>query len=118
MKTLFGLTFQQLHSLSPEQINDIQTTFAIDQIRGQMSSGSQMQDPDFPIFLKEFLERVEPRVRTLLQTVCDEDYYVKVRSLYDTEERFNLASDMSAVLTSIPVKVQELLAGAVDEPDL
>lgn len=112
MRTLNGLTYAQLFTLTADELNEYQAVFTTNEIRSVMhgvipigKNGQSLED--------KFLEIMVNRLAIMFKELFNEEHYAMMRVIYDTEEKFNFSSDLAARLGNIGMAVQSMMNDAV-----
>lgn len=112
MKTLFGLTYAQLNTLTTSEMNEYVALHTVNQVRGNIAEAFPSDDgKEAEKFLAIYLRHV----LDLYNSKFDDALYANIRSLYDTEERFNLAAYMTEDMGNIATLVQGMMVKVFEE---
>jgi hypothetical protein len=106
MKTLFGITFEQLHGLTVEELQDYTIAFTINASRQSMALAEL---PLPATVLQKYQSSANKKLASVVQTFQTDEYYDILRKLYDTQERFDLAATLSDQATEISQAMQKMV---------
>lgn len=112
MKTLFGITYAQLSNLTTLELNEYLAVFAANEVREAIT---QLWPLDEPVKIEKFLAVYMRHSSELFNSKFDDALYTDMRSLYETEERFNLACSMTDRMGNIGVLVQGMMSKVLEE---
>jgi hypothetical protein len=115
MGYILGMTFEQLHNDSTAQMNEHQVKYTIQQLHQTLAG---LEDLFKPEEKKEFYKIFEDRLKTIFDELCDDEYYVALRAIYDTEEKFLMMSRVLDRVGEAQPRITGLLASIIDEMDL
>jgi hypothetical protein len=112
MKTLAGITYKQLLNLSVEEINDYQIAFLLNNLK-QVFAWQPIPEE----LRVKLLETARKSLISIYSKLMTEDHYQKVRLIYDTEERFDLAVDMQGIQAGLGVEIQAMVTNMLKDID-
>jgi hypothetical protein len=104
MKTMYGVTYAQLNNLTASELNEHMAVFTANQVREAILKVNPAENKDD---MEKFL--------SIYMKYAVDELYAKQRYIYDTEERFNVAADMSVHMGNLSILVQQLMEKVLDE---
>jgi len=112
MKTLYGITFAQLNNLTTAQLNEHMAVYTTNQVREAIT---ETWPADGKSQIEEFLSVYKKHLLELFHNKFDDELYAGQRTLYNTEERFNFAVDMTARMGNVSTLVGGLMDKVMEE---
>lgn len=112
MKTMYGITFQQLHSLETDHLNDLKCSFIIE----KMKEGLTKEPPfDNPKIRDRFIQIGIKYMSEMLHSTMVDSTYEAMRKIYDTEERFSIAVELLENIGDISTKCGDMMKAIFDQ---
>jgi len=100
MKTLNGITYFDLFNCSTEELNIKSVDYAVQEILDRLLSLGVSGDD-----LIQYTEKLRPiahkHILKMFNSLIDHSVYEDMRRVYDTEARFNIASEMETRIGKI-----------------
>lgn len=112
MKTLYGITFQELHNLELDEVKDKMVSFAIKSIHDNLPKEEPFNDP---AFRQKFIDIGVKHMLALFGTCSMEENIDDMRKIYDTEERFDIALRMMDRMGDLSIKLQGMMNNIIEE---
>jgi hypothetical protein len=112
MKTMYGVTYAQLNNLTASELNEHMAVFTANQVREAILKVNPAENKDD---MEKFLSIYMKYAVELYNEILTDELYAKQRYIYDTEERFNVAADMSVHMGNLSILVQQLMEKVLDE---
>ena len=113
MKKLLGITYAQLQNLTTAELNEQIAIFTTNQVREAITKEWPADEGKGK--LEKFLSVYLRRALELYNSKFDDELYANQRFLYDTEERFNRAADMTDRMGNIGILVGDLMNKVMEE---
>lgn len=111
MRTIYGITFEQLHAFSLEDLQNTWISHSVKQARE-----AALNNPNARIDLVKLEDLTRKLSTRVIKSILDQGQIDSMRKLYDTEDRFNLASDMLSKMGNLSVRMQIEMEGMM--PDI
>ena len=110
MKTLLGMTYAQLNTLNNEELNKILVKYTLEKIRFSMTQNLKDER-----FVNLYCDRALPKLQKIYTEFFTDEMYDFQRLVYDTEEKFNKASDMEQSMIGISAIVGNMTGELMQE---
>jgi hypothetical protein len=108
MKTLNGITYVQLKTLTTAELNALCAAYAASQVFIAMES-SGFADEGERDFADKFMQIFTRRAEEMFNEKVTDKIYSMMRILYDTEEKFDMASEMTTEMGNIAMMTQKMM---------
>ena len=112
MKTLYGITYAQLQNLTTAELNEHMAAYATNQVRETLANLWATQPKNKS---EKFLSIYMRHLLAMFNSKFDDELYAGQRALFDTEERFNFAADMTDRMGNIGILVNGMMERVMEE---